>query len=259
MFLDATLSLTFSINVLIGRVEAASTTLVRLLFVEIWIPTKISFHDTGISNFVRRNEQLSLYLALLFFPLDRLPSHFSQLPPQAFAFVGFSFKTRYIWIGEFIYLRVYLSIAELEVRSTTLDIGFFPLKFGFSRRDHFTVRSFPTSYNEMKNSLSFWLSFSSPDRLPSTFSKLPFSIVASVVFAFQTRCCIVFTLTNLLIYIFTSQRVQAASTMFWPGFLLFKFGSPFYRMRLFNFLWGNAELSFPLALLFFSRSFTVPF
>lgn len=120
MFLDATLSLTFSINVLIEKVEAASATLVRLLFVEIWISTKISFHDAGLSNFVRRNEELSLYLALLFFPLDRLPSHFSQLPPQAFAFVGFSFKTRYIWIGEFIYLRVYLSIAELEVRSKIL-------------------------------------------------------------------------------------------------------------------------------------------
>lgn len=254
MFLDATLSLTFSINVLIERVEAASATLVRLLFVEIWISTKISFHDAGLSNFVRRNEELSLYLALLFFPLDRLPSHFSQLPPQAFAFVGFSFKTRYIWIGEFIYLRVYLSIAELEVRSKTL-----PLKFGFSRRDHFTVRGFPTSYNEMKNFLSFWLSFSYPDRLLSRFSKLPFTTVASVVFAFQTRCCIVFALTNLLIYIFTSQRVQAASTMFWSGFLLLKFGSPFYRMRLSNFLWGNAELFSPLALLFFSRSFTVPF
>lgn len=131
MFLDATLSLTFSINVLIGRVEAASTTLIRLLFVEIWISTKISFHDASLSNFVRRNEELSFYLALLFFPLDRLPSHFSQLPPQAFAFVGFSFKTRYIWIGEFIYLRVYLSIAELEVRSTTLALASFRWNLDF--------------------------------------------------------------------------------------------------------------------------------
>lgn len=133
MFLDATLSLTFSINVLIGRVETASTTLVRLLFLEIWISTKISFHDAGLSNFLRRNEELSLYLPPFFFPLDRLPSHFSQLPPQAFAFVGFSFKTRYIWIGEFIYLRVYPSIGEVEVRSTMLAMAFFRWNLDFHK------------------------------------------------------------------------------------------------------------------------------
>lgn len=89
------------------------------------------FTTRGFPSLYDEMKNSRSYLALLFFPLDRLPSHFSQLPPQAFAFVGFSFKTRYIWIGEFIYLRVYLSIAELEVRSTTLALACFRWNLDF--------------------------------------------------------------------------------------------------------------------------------